>query len=50
MIDKKVSKYFSKLAKESHKKHPRTREFFQEIGTKGSKKRWNKLSTPSIGE
>lgn len=41
--DKKlISEYFSKLAKKSHKKKPRSKEFYQEM----ARKRWEKLSTP----
>lgn len=43
MIDKKVSKYFSKLAKEGHKKHPRPREFYIEMGSKGGRNRGKRM-------
>jgi len=38
MENKEVSKYFSELAKKTHKKNPRTKEFYQEM----AKKRWDK--------
>jgi hypothetical protein len=37
-----ISKYFSELAKENHKKKPRSKEFYSEMGKKGAEKRWKK--------
>lgn len=39
--DKLISMYFSTLAKQSHKKNPRPKEFYQNM----AKKRWGKIST-----
>lgn len=43
-ITDEIKKYFSDLAKDSHKKSPRTKEYYSAI----AKKRWakKKLSTP----
>lgn len=38
-MDKKISKYFSELAKKSHKKSPRSRKFYQAMVAK----RWKKV-------
>lgn len=43
-IKKEISKYFSKLAKDRHKKSPKPREYYQEIGKKSWSTRKN-LST-----
>lgn len=42
-MKKEIKNYFSKLGKLSHKKSPRSREYFVELGKKRQAKR--KLST-----
>ena len=37
-----ISKYFSELAKESHKKSPRTKEFYAKMGKKSGAARRKK--------
>ena len=39
MIDPQISKYFSELAKKSHKKNPRSKKYYQDIQKKSVIKR-----------
>ena len=43
--DKILSKYFSELAKKTHKKNPRSKEFYAEMGRKSGKARRKNLQT-----
>lgn len=37
--DPKIKKYFSELAKKSHKKNPRPKEFYSEMGKRSAESR-----------
>lgn len=46
MNEKQIKKYFSELAKQSHKKNPRSKEFYQKMVNK----RWDKVRADKEAE
>lgn len=43
MVAKKLREHMSKIAKKGHKKNPRPRSYYVEIGKKGALKRWKNV-------